>query len=765
MSYPIALLLTMFAFGSWTTLFAQPGVVSSSTMSSSTVTAPTSVKPKSKRQAIRDSIRTEWLRTQNAKLSSSSSAPMSAGDQTQPPMSSQPLKAPLLSSSAKSPIPVSSSANLAKSSSISNGSIATSSSQSPKSQDPGLSTIAPVGEGLPPVAKPIDSGIAKSWRDLPISDTLRLEALNVRGTEIKDLLQGMALQFGLNLVLSPEVQGPVTVNFNQIALKQAIWMVAQENGYQIEVQAAVMRVSRPKPVVVAPIVQNDIQFVNNRLSMDVKDIELADVVRKLVQVTNKNLLLDRSAKGAVTVYLKDLEFDKAIKILAQTNDLQIRESEGVSTLYRAAWAQPEAPKQGGGAAIGARGVFVEVKDSLVQLDVQGASLSQVVQALVQQANLNAVLYGNLQGTVTARLRGVSLNDALKFVFRESQSTFWFNNNILFVGPLTMQGGGNSQLIKMKYLRAEAALEALPNLMTKNSTLKVIKGLNGLMVLGSYEDIDAIRRYVEQIDQPVPMILIEALVVDVDLDKVRDYGLNLFLGQVPKAGAQEALYPNVSQVFNRNQAQSFLDGIPGFKDVISLPQNFVGQIRALEQEKTVKIHSRPLIATLNGETANITIGQTQYYLLKTQTDVNQGSGTVSNRVTENFTQINANVSLTVTPFVTGEGEITCEIIPDFSEPEGSFSAETPPTLNHRKLKSNVKLRDGETIVLGGLVKNSKQQINTQVPFLGSIPYLGWLFKNSNTVTSRSQLMIFVTPKVFYGSEARVNVDKELERLGK
>ena len=95
-------------------------------------------------------------------------------------------------------------------------------------------------------------------------------------------------------------------------------------------------------------------------------------------------------------------------------------------------------------------------------------------------------------------------------------------------------------------------------------------------------------------------------------------------------------------------------------------------------------------------------------------------------------------------------------PDFSEPEGSFDAQTPPTLNKRYVKSSVRLRAGETIVLGGMVKETQNEVRNQVPFLGSIPIIGWLFRNVQTVKTRSQLLIFVTPTIYYGNEAKVDV---------
>jgi type II secretory pathway component GspD/PulD (secretin) len=152
------------------------------------------------------------------------------------------------------------------------------------------------------------------------------------------------------------------------------------------------------------------------------------------------------------------------------------------------------------------------------------------------------------------------------------------------------------------------------------------------------------------------------------------------------------------------------------------------------------------------------------MLTSEVDYNQGDA-VTNKTTQRFEQIAANSNITVTPYVTGEGEITCEIVPDFSEPEGSFNSNVPPTLNKRYVKSSVRLRNGETIVLGGMVKEGVHDVYNQVPFLGSIPVIGWLFKNVERVKSKSQLLIFVTPHIYYGADASVDVADELEKAQK
>lgn len=624
----------------------------------------------------------------------------------------------------------------------------------------GAGTDAAAGVAAGSVSAPQPEAPAQAV-ELPFSDTVTVKSLNVRNTEIRDVLQGLGIQYGINIIMAPDVAGPITVNFSKIKLKDALRLIAEENGYQLSVSHGAVKVEKraaPRPVA-PPAPRFVVAFENNKLSVDLQKIPADQAIRRLVEATGKNIILEQSQIAEMSGFFKDMELRKGLQLLAETNGMAVREKDGVFTFYRQSWSSGS--KDGKDGAVSGGRMRITVKENLVSLEVTAAPLADIIASISAQTGISTVVYGELKGSVTMRVGDIPIEQAFQILFRGTDFTFWMHNGIYFIGPQTMQVLNNSKLIVLKHLKVDDVMELLPASLTKDAQMKPVKSQNAIMVMGTYEVIDGMSQYISQIDLPVPQILIEALVVDVDMDRIRQYGVDLFLGDFKKVASSEHIYPNVDQVLNKDRSQAVLSAIPGLRDIVSLPKNFVAQVQALEQEKVLKIRSRPQIATLNGSEATITVGQTQYFLLKSETDISQVGG-VSSRTSERFEKIEANVTLTVTPFVTGQGEITCDIVPDFSEPEGSFDSRTPPTLNRRVLKSKVRLRDGETIVLGGLVKESVNRNSRQFPFLGSIPVIGWLFKNVNDVKSRSQLMIFVTPHVYYGRDAHVNPDKYLKK---
>ena len=604
--------------------------------------------------------------------------------------------------------------------------------------------------------------LAQSFQPLPIADSIIVKNLNVKNTEIRDLLQGMAVQYGLNLFLAPDVRGPVTVNFNNQPLKDALRLLLQWNGYDYSIDGGTIHVKKhierppepPKP----PERRFRIENKNNTLTIDVEDAPLDKVVRKIVEVTGKNILVERGENKNVTLFVQNMPFDRAIRHMVESAELDYEEDGGVISIKRATW------NLGGNHTEGVGRFRVRlVNDSLLNIEAIEAPLASLLSEVLAQTKLNTMVYGKIEGQVTAHISEIPIRDALKFLFRGTSYTFWERDGVYFIGPHEMQTADNSLLIKLKHLRAEDVIKLLPTTLTKSTQIQVVKSQNALMAVGNYDVLDAISQYVEKMDLPVAQILIEVLVVDLDIEKGHSHGLNLLFGKASQNMGTENLFPSIDQTLNAKQTQRIFNGI-GLGEIVSIPKDMVTKINAMEQEKILDVKARSQIATLNGETAVLTIGQTQYYMMSSEVDYNQGDA-VTSKTTQRFEQIEANSNITVTPYVTGEGEITCEIIPDFSEPEGNFNSVVPPTLNKRYVKSSVRLRDGETIVLGGMVKESVNDVYNQVPFLGSIPVLGWLFKNVERVHSKSQLLIFVTPHIYYGDEGSVDIADEIERAKK
>jgi type II secretory pathway component GspD/PulD (secretin) len=246
-------------------------------------------------------------------------------------------------------------------------------------------------------------------------------------------------------------------------------------------------------------------------------------------------------------------------------------------------------------------------------------------------------------------------------------------------------------------------------------------------------------------------------VEIKVDKLRKYGLELFAKSSSQASLQKHYYPTIALEYDRNAIASFLKSFGATSNITALiPENFTAQIQALENEGISNLISRPQIATLNGHAATITFGTTQFYTLEKELIVPGNNGNVVQKVQERE-KIDVNMTLSVTPWVSSNNEVTMEISPNFDVPGASSGDNNPPPINRRSLNSTVRVKNGEMIVLGGLIGNSESQYIDKVPFLGDIPVIKWIFSTKKTEKSKTQLMIYLIPHVYYGSEKKVNPD--------
>jgi len=163
----------------------------------------------------------------------------------------------------------------------------------------------------------------------------------------------------------------------------------------------------------------------------------------------------------------------------------------------------------------------------------------------------------------------------------------------------------------------------------------------------------------------------------------------------------------------------------------------GKVRALMQSGNARIHARPKMAAMNGERANLFIGQDKFIRM-TYTSY----GTQQERIEA----IRVGTSLSITPWTGGNNEITSRVSCEVSnivdiDPESGI-----PRLSTRRAEANVRARDGETIIIGGLTQEQTERVERKIPILGDLPLIGGLFRSKSSRSIETELVIFLTPRV-------------------
>jgi type II secretory pathway component GspD/PulD (secretin) len=300
---------------------------------------------------------------------------------------------------------------------------------------------------------------------------------------------------------------------------------------------------------------------------------------------------------------------------------------------------------------------------------------------------------------------------------------------------------NIESIPTQYVEANNAKSLLPVFLQDH--VKVNSEQNAVVLSAPSDVLRKFRDDIHQFDIPAAQIMLEILVVelsDSDAD-LRDLGLRwqnagrgAEFGTLPVPQDNLALTP-------RTMGEIVIQG------VADLPTEFRAQLQALVEKRRARVRAAPSIATVSGQKASFFVGIQRYLRqpIEMPMEASQQGDYYGGTVTQNH--IDAGVRLNVTPW-TGDGqEIICDIRP---AEVSTLSAPDPvtglPERSTRTANTMVRVRNGQTIIIGGLRQDEERVVTTKVPLLGDLPLLGGLFRSRDKVRSHTDLVVFITPRV-------------------
>ena len=575
--------------------------------------------------------------------------------------------------------------------------------------------------------------------------------LDFKNIDLKDIIRIIATKYQVNVLVENEVNKKVTLHLVNVSVSDALQFIVQDNNLVLKQYGSIYKIMNPpepEPPPPAPK-QWEISYEDGMLSADLKNEELREALYQISKVTGKNILMDRNVNGQISGYVQNLPVEDALFHLLKDNGYLLKKEGIVYHVRRMGYDHDQAGTK-------LANFWVNVHNNLIDLEVNNAPVTQVLDEISRQLDINIFFYGDLKGQVVAYAQDLSLDECLNLVLSGNDYTYKRSGDIYLVGDKNNKLLVTSKLIKLNHLKVDGIMDMLPRRAAEKAEFKIIKEHNALLVNGSQDIINEVEEIIADLDKPIPQILLEALVVDYNYQDIRDIsveaGLTGSSGDTSR-GSWDKWFPGIDINWTGKNANKYLTKAGNFFGVTNigkLPDDFYLKVRALETVGKANIRSKPQIATLNGYSADITIGQTQYYILTTQTPIRDPSQ-IYIQETEQFQTIEANITLKITPWVSASGEITAEIHPEFNTPVGQLSSKVPPTIQRRALNSTVRLQDGETIVLGGLIQSIESENISRIPILGSLPLIGRLFQNKNHNNSKSELIIYITPHLSYGDE--------------
>ena len=430
------------------------------------------------------------------------------------------------------------------------------------------------------------------------------------------------------------------------------------------------------------------------------------------------------------------------------------------------------------------------KGDKLSLNFQNIEVRAVLQLLADFTGMNLVTSDTVQGNLTLRLKNVPWDQALDIILKTKGLAMRQNGNVMLVAPAAeitarekQELEALKQLVELEPLYSEimeinfAKATDLATILESDSgssaggeatgfisdrgSITVDERTNSLLIRDTANQLVQIRQLIEQLDIPVRQVLIEARIVIANNDFAKELGVkfgvstsNSTSSNLLNSGAVSGSLGDITNTGTELKPSGVVDAADSFN--VNLPVTTAGaatiglalaklpfgtllqlELSALQAEGRGEIVSSPRVITSNQQTAIIEQG----------TEIPYQEASSSGATSVSFKE--AVLKLEVTPQITPDDHIIMDL--KVNKDSVNFDPRfATPAVDTRYVETQVLVDNGETVVLGGIYESTKSDSSSRVPFFGDLPYIGFLFKTTSTVDDKSELLIFITPKIIKDS---------------
>ena len=410
-----------------------------------------------------------------------------------------------------------------------------------------------------------------------------------------------------------------------------------------------------------------------------------------------------------------------------------------------------------------------VSVSANELEAVDVDIRNLLTSIALANNLNIVISDEVQGNVSVKLSNINAQDMIKIIVANNNYTYQFKDNVIYIS----KGDKDINLytVQINYLELDKIAQTISLMLTGNLTDKIDdkdkktainnkvmidESENTISFYGTLKQYEQIKNFLQEQDKPQKQVSLEAKVTAIQKDAAKDLGVSWEWSKLPQSPEHEITYDTVKHtVINEDGSKEEItdylpvdevtrkwnddENIPGVirfgKGVDGYPYEFyyAAKIDALISDGKANILARPNITTIQGKEAVINIGS--------EVPVPTVS-TTNSTTTTSIKYREAGIILKCTPRVNEDGIITVKVHTEVSSP---MYVEDMKAYRFQKRSADtiVRLKDGQTMVIGGLIGSDEAKQMSKIPFLGDIPILGNLFKHIQKSKSDTEVMIFLT----------------------
>lgn len=597
----------------------------------------------------------------------------------------------------------------------------------------------------------------------PVPSLAQEFTVNLKETDIQELIKFVAEATGTTIVVDPSVKGKVKVVSSKPVTREELYQlflsILEVHGYTAVKSNGVVRVIQSKDARSAPVRVSDgatghtsDEYVTEVIRLDnISAAKLIPVLRPLVP--QQAHMAAYAPSNAIIISDLSSNIDRIRGIIDRMDKSAVQQTDIVKLRFAVAED------------------VVAMLDTLAKSEAkQSGGETEVL--LVADNRTNSVL---VSGDELERARIRKLVEHLDTPLEQS---------------------GNVKVIYLEYAQAADIAEVLTRVMqnierldgpegskasSKNNsaTIEADEGTNALIITANTGEMAAIENVIHRLDIRRAQVLVEAIIVEMEVTDGQDLGVQwLFADQSGAFGSNinaanarastiaEAVLPEDSSDddINLGTLAGALASTAGTTlgwGQISDSLTMAVILNALEEQSNANILSTPSLLTLDNQEAYITVGQNVPFVTGSYTNIGTGGDGAQNPF-QTIERENVGITLTVTPHINEGDSVVLDISQEVSSLSGLTAVASDLITNERKIQTKVLAQDNRVVVLGGLIKDDVQEGNQKVPLLGDIPFLGRLFRSDAVQVTKTNLLIFIRPTIIRDDEQLAGATAEKYR---
>jgi type IV pilus assembly protein PilQ len=520
---------------------------------------------------------------------------------------------------------------------------------------------------------------------------------------------------------------------------------------------AALSLGAAEPAVASPAAAETSANSNDQaqqlLTLETTDKPLETVLQWISRRSGVNIVCNVAEQPRVTLRLVNVTWQEAIEQVASRYDFVVeKRSERI-------WQLTRPPK--------------------VRMEFQDARLAVVLEALARQANVNIVISDDIAADrrLTMTLNGVPWKTALDVIVRATGYR-WVEQEysiVRVVSPANVQKDLQTRVQRLNYTNGASVAAALAPALSENGKLVHDARTNSLVMTDTPPNLDAAQRILTELDTRTREVLIEMKFVEFSTTEAQNLGWDpLAVGfDVKDVGRFAATFAPFASDTGKAGAGLWRTSVPTVDPLVgpgAIPSrsgNVSAQasFEAIASLSSTEIIQTPKLLTLDNSAATITIGKERHFAEET---VTQESGVTKTTLAEaSSSPVKDGITIAVTPHITSDGYVSIELVATDENAKlipfvSGVSSILLPEKDNTKIQTNIMVADGQTAVIGGILKNRVFEDERSIPGVNKIPVFNWFFKKTEDKVEQRNLTVFITPHVI-PTDQRDQMSEDTSRL--